>query len=498
MLLTPWVSQPDESAAASFDLAPSALWVGGIRVDLASTRPMSFGTSGSVVNSKAGRAFSATGTANLGRVVFGTDTGADKPGAGDFTVAIWFRLSSIATGYAAIGRWNTGATPSTSDWYLGAAGTFGGTTIDFTVAVGSSTYTASYSPSGWATGYDYVLVGRRRGTTIYVDRVTVIDGSIVSASTTNAGITTINSNSARALKLGEIDAGAIYNAELTADYVALFPRCISDAELRALWQNPSQLFESLDGWAPASAGGGISGTLTATLGALTSSATGTVAIKGTLTKTLGTLTTSATGAVAVKADLAKTLGALTLVAEASITSGRTGTLTQTLGSLTSSATGTVALTGTLGSTLGALTLAATATNDSPVIVVPQKTGAGRPSRRKSKFTVEIDGVEYAVSGEEHARELIQKAKVEAEKTAELAMKRAVMAPKRAPTKVVADARKALVLPEIVAPGLESVVAEVMNSIRDRYQSTLQAIEIAALMRRKEQEDDDEDVLLLLL
>lgn len=79
---------------------------------------------------------------------------------------------------------------------------------------------------------------------------------------------------------------------------------------------------------------------------------------GTLSKTLGTLTSSATGAVALTGTLSKTLSALTLAAEGAGATVRTGELTKTLGSLTSSATGTVAITGAISKTLGTLSISA--------------------------------------------------------------------------------------------------------------------------------------------
>ncbi len=72
-------------------------------------------------------------------------------------------------------------------------------------------------------------------------------------------------------------------------------------------------------WAavPEEAPSAITGSLSGTLGALTSSATGTLAIAGTLTQTLGAATLSATGTVSqpsITGSLSATLGELTLVA----------------------------------------------------------------------------------------------------------------------------------------------------------------------------------------
>lgn len=108
--------------------------------------------------------------------------------------------------------------------------------------------------------------------------------------------------------------------------------------------------------------GGITGALSQTLGALTSTGTGTVAIVGTLSTTLGALTSSAAGTVAIVGTLTKTLDALTLSAAGTVgTPGITGTLSQTLGTLTSTSTGTVAVAGALTQTLGTLTGSVTGT-----------------------------------------------------------------------------------------------------------------------------------------
>lgn len=65
--------------------------------------------------------------------------------------------------------------------------------------------------------------------------------------------------------------------------------------------------------------GRANGVLAATLGALTSTATGTVQVKGTASVTLGSITTTATGAVKIQGALAKTLGALTVAGAGTVT-----------------------------------------------------------------------------------------------------------------------------------------------------------------------------------
>ena len=111
------------------------------------------------------------------------------------------------------------------------------------------------------------------------------------------------------------------------------------------------------------ASSGVSGSLSVTLGAATSSATGTVAVKGTVTKTLVAATLSSAGTIAVKGQLAKTLAGVTLASAGKV--AIKGATTSTLAAVTLSATGAVsdtpAITGALSATLGAVTLSATGT-----------------------------------------------------------------------------------------------------------------------------------------
>jgi hypothetical protein len=102
----------------------------------------------------------------------------------------------------------------------------------------------------------------------------------------------------------------------------------------------------------------ITGQGSPTLGALTSSAAGAVAIEGEASPTLEALTVSAAGGLEIQGALSQTLGALTL----SATGGAdaiTGELSQTLGALTSSATGQLEIAGELSKSLGSLAVSAT-------------------------------------------------------------------------------------------------------------------------------------------
>lgn len=93
----------------------------------------------------------------------------------------------------------------------------------------------------------------------------------------------------------------------------------------------------------------------ATLDAVTSSATGTLAIAGTASVTLAAVTSTAAGALTLQGTLAGTLGDTTLAATGAL-AGPLGALAATLDDVTLASTSTLAITGALTATLGAVTL----------------------------------------------------------------------------------------------------------------------------------------------
>jgi len=103
----------------------------------------------------------------------------------------------------------------------------------------------------------------------------------------------------------------------------------------------------------------ITGTLAATLGAVTPSAAGVVAIVGEVASTLGAATSSATGVVAIAGEVNATLGAVTL--EASSEQVAYGALSATLGDAAATGAGTVSVTGSASPSLGALGTSAAGT-----------------------------------------------------------------------------------------------------------------------------------------
>lgn len=159
---------------------------------------------------------------------------------------------------------------------------------------------------------------------------------------------------------------------------AVWDRVLSAGEIKRISDNPWQLYAPRKRQIYVSAAsGGISGTLSQTLGdasasstgtvkiagttsstlsAATSSATGTLAIVGSASPTLGAITSAATGTVAIVGTLSKTLDAATLAATGVLTAPGTGVVNQSLATATLSATGTVAIVGSASVNLGALGL----------------------------------------------------------------------------------------------------------------------------------------------
>ena len=275
----------------------------------------------------------------------------------------------------------------------------------------------------------------------------------------------------------------------------------SSAALReALRENPWALFERRSIWVPVSApASGGTGTLSTTLDALTSSATGSLAISGSASVTLGTLTASATGTLAITGTAGVTLDALTSAATG-VHDTISGSASITLDALTSSGTGALAISGTLSQTLAALTVSAYENAPAPTPAASSPTPAGRANKRR--YVVEIDGETFDVASPTEAVAVLEQARETAKEQAAQAMQRAAKAQKRPVRKVIADARKALPIPQITVPEtLKPAAQVVLEQIQTMYAQTMRDIEVAARMaheqRIRDLEDDDEDVLLLL-
>lgn len=126
--------------------------------------------------------------------------------------------------------------------------------------------------------------------------------------------------------------------------------------------------------------------------------------------------------------------------------------------------------------------------------------AGRGGKKR-RVVVEIDGQDVLVGSTEEAKALIAKVREEAEETAALAIKRAANVSKRPLRKVIADARKTLQIPLLDVRGdsdLQSFAMLMLGDISALYRSTLETIEIGALLRKREQEDEEDAILLMMM
>jgi hypothetical protein len=143
-------------------------------------------------------------------------------------------------------------------------------------------------------------------------------------------------------------------------FFAALDAAVPDVVLRSLSAEPWQFFRPIQRriYVPSAGTGGGTGTLAVTLGGLTSTASGTLAIKGTSAVTLGALTSTAAGKLDIKGTSAVTLGALTSTASGTLMSAGTGTAAITLAALTATAAGKLEIKGTAAATLGSVTLAA--------------------------------------------------------------------------------------------------------------------------------------------
>lgn len=147
--------------------------------------------------------------------------------------------------------------------------------------------------------------------------------------------------------------------------VVVLSKGLSDTEAQSLSLNPWQIFEDpFAAWYyTATGGGGVSGTLAATLGDTTSAISGTSAVLGTVAQTLSAVASAIAGTTTVLGALSLNLSATTLAASGSVGSPVSGTVTETLANTTLSASGTTTIRGTISQTLANTTLSAAGTTN---------------------------------------------------------------------------------------------------------------------------------------
>jgi hypothetical protein len=136
----------------------------------------------------------------------------------------------------------------------------------------------------------------------------------------------------------------------------------------------------------------------------------------------------------------------------------------------------------------------------------EQPAGGRPSRKRRKYQVEIDGQAFSVDSPAEAQQLLEQAEELARQQAEQAAERAANAPKRAKRKIIADARKVLKTPDVRmiaddeedAELLEAAAQEFIARINELYADTMRAIEIGALLRVQIDNDEDDAIVALLM
>lgn len=348
---------------------PSALWLMTAGVDVVSKKLITTSAYSSFTTNSSGVNLKVTGDA-IDRVILNVGDWV-KPEANNFSiVAVWTRTDYDRL--SVVSKWNTGADPATSDWYLGADN-------GFTVACGASTYstTGGYAATN---GVEFVSVGVRDGTTIWSDRY-LLGQAAGRQTTTNAGITTINNNAARKIKLGEIDyGGGGYSNYIQSPLLALFPYALCVEQAQELAFNPWQLFapDPRRLWFAPSGGGA---TIITSSGAASLVAKANAAVAA--TKTTTTVARSAVAGAATATSIR--VGAAAAKATSAGTASTTTIRTATIAANTASAGASAATTLRTGLAAGRLTRSAETTY--AAIISGTFTAAGRtPARGTAAYT----------------------------------------------------------------------------------------------------------------
>lgn len=183
-----------------------------------------------------------------------------------------------------------------------------------------------------------------------------IDGRLdTSAATGSSGYGGFSANSG--IKLGyKTGAGGYASSTHKILSFGVAPVAYDAGQVFELWQRPSGQVAPRRRVRPhVATSGPITGSAAITLGALTSSGTGTLSITGTGARTLAALTSTGTGTLAIAGTAAPTLAALTSTGSGTLSI--TGSGAVTLGALASSGTATLDITGTAAATLDDLTSA---------------------------------------------------------------------------------------------------------------------------------------------
>jgi carbohydrate esterase-like sialic acid-specific acetylesterase len=234
-----------------------------------------------------------------------------------------------------------------------ASETFDGTNYDFSVGLGTTERQAwwCWAVNGWGgIGNQGTNTSGSSATATIPAITTAQDNSLIIGVIATDQVSTPHGTATGYTKLGEVSG-------TSAASVSVHYQTVATAGTIAT-QNVTITSEQWLGVVFEIKGTGVSGTASDTLGALSLSSAGAVAIQGTASDTLDTLALSGAGNVPVIGTGADTLGVLA-VDGAAVTS-RSGTASDTLDVLTVAAAGNVGggINGTASDTLGTLSVSA--------------------------------------------------------------------------------------------------------------------------------------------
>lgn len=276
----------------------------------------------------------------------------------------------------------------------------------------------------------------------------------------------------------------------------------------------------------------LNGDLSKAIGAVTLSATGSLSLNADLSKAIGAITPSGAGSVSLNGDLSKSIGAVTLSSDGQLAASITGDLSQAIGAIALSSAGSVslnaaasiqlgavgissagsvALNGALSVNIGAISISAdgslgsASTGDLSATIGTiflsssatngnPSTGAG--SSRKRRYYVEIDGQAFPVEDASHARAILERA-------AEVATQAARQQAETIVVKRLDKGRTRIVAPvKIEQPDIATNVGiditPYLNRIAKAYAEAAELAELRLLMIREIEMQDEEEALLLLM
>ena len=235
------IVQPQDLVKESPIWKPAAVWNLATNTESVNGKLSTIGPNSGRVVTNLGYGVTVTGVVNLDRYVLNCPKEAIYIGDGDFTLLVKFRLDDLI-GQFIIGR--MGTTTSASEFGISATGNFNVSTgVQFRIVVGGVTKATSATGVTWTIGSTYTVIGRRKGTFIYVDILNNTTGEISRASFDWVDLTTGNYFAANKLTLGQSFSTA-NNSSTTTYIAATFTRYISDTAVNRLLENPWQILET--------------------------------------------------------------------------------------------------------------------------------------------------------------------------------------------------------------------------------------------------------------